>query len=200
VCTRGTTALTYLSFCFLSRRVRRVNPRKLCERAGILIPVPARQSLANELPEVLVSATARRNPDQRSLLVSISPWYQARPNGLFGIWITKKSKSVLGGQTPDRDVHDFDRTDGFDFYWPWAFFRKKPGNREYTRPAFGNNEVKSYEDSVSRSIVSAQGSSAFRQHVRVHQAEFLFRCIRDTCLSERTQLKPLCLSLPVLIN
>ena len=29
--------------------------------------------------------------------VSISPWYQAKPNGACGTWITKKSKSVLAG-------------------------------------------------------------------------------------------------------
>src|SRR5437879_2270121 len=27
----------------------------------------------------------------------MSPWYQDVPNGAFGNWITKKSKSVLGG-------------------------------------------------------------------------------------------------------
>src|SRR2546426_8008487 len=29
--------------------------------------------------------------------VSMSPWYQDRPNGPLGTWMTKKSKPVLGG-------------------------------------------------------------------------------------------------------
>src|SRR6476659_9187126 len=28
----------------------------------------------------------------------MSPWYQETPNGAFGSWITKKSKSVFGGK------------------------------------------------------------------------------------------------------
>src|SRR5215813_1892512 len=31
-------------------------------------------------------------------LVSMSPWYQDRPNGAVGTWMTKKSNSVLGGK------------------------------------------------------------------------------------------------------
>jgi hypothetical protein len=30
-------------------------------------------------------------------LVLISPWYQERPKGLLGSWITKKSKSLFAG-------------------------------------------------------------------------------------------------------
>ena len=30
--------------------------------------------------------------------VSMSPWYQASPNGAVGAWIIKKSKSVFGGR------------------------------------------------------------------------------------------------------
>src|SRR5512132_827205 len=37
-----------------------------------------------------------------SSLVWISPWYQAKPNGAFGTWITKKSNSVSGGKPLTR--------------------------------------------------------------------------------------------------
>src|SRR6266567_986248 len=33
-----------------------------------------------------------------SLLVRMSPWYQARPNGLFGTWRRKVANSVFGGR------------------------------------------------------------------------------------------------------
>src|SRR6266513_2523225 len=33
-----------------------------------------------------------------SSLVTISPWYHAKPNGAFGTWITKNSNSVSGGK------------------------------------------------------------------------------------------------------
>jgi hypothetical protein len=47
------------------------------------------------------------------------------------------------------------------FATPGQLSLEETRNREYTRPAFGNNEAKSYEDSVSRSVVPTQGSSAF---------------------------------------
>src|SRR5271166_2493399 len=58
-----------------------------------------------------------------SLLVSISPWYQARPNGAFGTWITNKSKSVLGGRPETvTSIISTGPTDSI-FARPWAFFK-----------------------------------------------------------------------------
>jgi hypothetical protein len=55
------------------------------------------------LARASASATVPRRLRPRPLsLVSMSPWYQESPNGVFGTWITKKSNSVFGGSPLTR--------------------------------------------------------------------------------------------------